>query len=229
MASKRGWSRYRPPGEPRTESGAPLDPKPAPKPAPKPQSPRKQRTKPKPSSAAKAGPQPWLRPLVVLGIVVAVVVGIALAVRAGDDDDYTSGGVDLELLDEEFIADGLAAARSEEGERQPVAVYLNEYSMTVEYFDPAKDESRYVETNSYSDDVTVRVKKNFYTGYDKPTPFDITVVDPAAMVRATREVLDDAEDAYSWEVRVSVPQDETTPVMVARVSAQDDVERTSAP
>ena len=225
MASKRGWSRYRPPGEPRTESGAPLDPKPA----PKPRSPRKQRTKPKASSAARPG-TPWARPLVVRGMGVGVVGGSARAGRAATPaDDDTSGDVDLELLDEAFIADGLAAARSEEGDRQPVAVHLDEYSMTVEYFDPAKDESRYVETNSYSDDVTVRVRKNFYTGYDKPTPFDITVVDPAAMVEAARDALADSEDAYTWEVRVSVPPDGTEPLMVARVSGKDTVERTSAP
>ena len=168
--------------------------------------------------------------MVCRGIVGAVVVGCGRAVRAATyHDDDTSGDVDLELLDEAFIADGLAAARSEEGDRQPVAVHLDEYSMTVEYFDPAKDESRYVETNSYSDDVTVRVRKNFYTGYDKPTPFDITVVDPAAMVEAARDALADSEDAYTWEVRVSVPPDGTEPLMVARVSGKDTVERTSAP
>jgi hypothetical protein len=75
----------------------------------------------------------------------------------------------------------------------------------------------------------VRVRKNFYTGYDKPTPFDITVVDPAAMVEAARDALADSEDAYTWEVRVSVPPDGTEPLMVARVSGKDTVERTSAP
>lgn len=122
MARKRRWSRYRPPVERRTEAGEPVRPAKPPAQVP-PKAPRK----PKPVSAS--GRPGAGRPLVVLAVVVAVVVGIVLAVRAGGDDDRASG-VETELLDEAFIREGLAdAARAVPG-GSPVAVRLNEYSLT---------------------------------------------------------------------------------------------------
>jgi hypothetical protein len=164
----------------------------------------------------------------VSGIVGVVVLVIVLAVRAGGEDDGISGDVGVELLDVGFIEDSLAAAREEQGDQPAVAVHLDEYGMTVEYFDPTRDQTRYVETNGYSDDITVRITDNFYTDY-KPQPFDLALVDPAAMVQAVEDALEDSEDPYTWEVRISVEEEGTTPVMVTRVSGDERVERTSAP
>lgn len=231
MARKRRWSRYQPPTERRDESGGPADPpKPVPQPAAKPKPRSQPRSQPKRQStpATRASRAPWAKPLVVLGIVVAVVVAIVIAVQAGKDDGGGLGEVDTKLLDESFIRSGLAAARDAEGERQPVAVHLDEYSMTVEYYDPAKDQTRYVERNSYSDSYTVRVEKNFYSDY-KPVPFDLTAADPARMIAAVRQALEKSEDPYTWEVRIRVEQGESTPRMVAHAGGKGSADVTSAP
>lgn len=229
MGSKKRWSRYRPPAERRTETGTPVvpdrSPGSTPRPSPKPGS--KSGVKAGAKAGAKGTPKPWMRPAVVTGIVGVVVMVIVLAIRAAGDDDLARE-VRVDLLDVDFISDSLAAARKEQGEAPAVAVHLDEYGMTVEYFDPVRDQTRYVETNSYSEDITVRITDNFYTDY-KPQPFDLAVVDPAAMVRAVEDALDDSEDPYSWEVRISVEEGGTTPVMVTRVSADERLERTTAP
>ncbi|KRB78001.1 hypothetical protein ASE01_07450 [Nocardioides sp. Root190] len=161
------------------------------------------------------------------GIVGVVGLVIVLAIRAAGDDD-PARDVRLDLLDVDFISDSLAAAGKEQGEVPAVAVHLDQYGMTVEYFDPVRDQTRYVETNGYSEDITVRITDNFYTDY-KPQPFDLAVVDPAAMVQAVEDALDDSEDPYSWEVRINVEEDGSTPVMVTRIFADERVERTTAP
>lgn len=228
MARKRRWSRYQPPAERRDETGGPADP---PKPTPKPTQAAKPRPtpKPRPKPSTRAAKAPWVKPLLVLGIVVAVVVAIAVAVQAGGDGDGDGlGDVDIRLLDESFIRSGLDAAREAEGGRQPVAVHLDEYSMTVEYYDPAKDQTRYVERNSYSDGYSVRVENNFYSDY-KPVPFDLAKADPARMIAAVRQVLDKTEDPYTWEVKIRVEQGESTPRMVAHAGGKSSADVTSAP
>ncbi len=226
MAKKSRWSRYRPPAEPRTEAGIPIDP-PARTPEPKPA--RRPERKPTRKPTAPHRPPSWVKPLVVLAVVVAVVVGIALAVASGGDDDaFDNADVETETLQKAFIERGLAAAAAEEPDRGAVAVHLDEYGMTVEYFDPAKDESRYVETRTYTEDRTIRVEKNFYSDF-KPQPFDLAVVDPDAMIRSVEAALGEADDPYSWEVRIRVEDGDTTPTMVTRVSAKESVERTAAP
>ncbi|MEV5001465.1 hypothetical protein [Nocardioides sp. LML1-1-1.1] len=230
MARKRRWSRYQPPAERRDEAGGPADlPGPAPRPAARPKPTPRPQPKSQQKPATPAPGAPWVKPLVVLGIVVAVVVAIVVAVQAGGDDDGDGlGTVDTKLLDESFIRSGLADAREAEGERRPVAVHLDEYSMTVEYYDPAKDQTRYVERNSYSDGYTVRVENNFYSDY-KPVPFDLAVADPARMVAAVHQVLEESEDPYTWEVKIRVEQGESTPRMVAHAGGKDSVDITSAP
>lgn len=240
MARKRRWSRYRPPAERRTESGQPVDqPRPRPEAGPRTKPVTQPVTQPiskptsRPRSKAKSKPRATGtpsrgKPFVVLGVVVAVVVAIVLAVRAGNDDDYRSGGVERKLLDETFVRDGLTTAAAELPGQQPVAVRLNEYSLTVEFYDPNADVTRYVERNSYSDDLTIRVSKNRYTEY-KPVPFALSEVDPARMVAAAEQALDRTEDPYTWEVVIRVEQDEDTPRMIAHAGGKDNVDITSAP
>ena len=225
MASKRSWKRYRPPSERRDESGRAVEQATSATARTKTAPPRD--TRPRPSragSAPKAHRSAWVGVLVGLGVV-AVVVGIVVAAQSDDGDDTSQ--IDTELLNVEFVTRSLDRAIEEEGEKA-VSLRLTEYGLTVEYFDPNARESRYFETNSYTEGYELRVEETRYEDY-QPRPFDVSVLSPARIVAAVEDALGGVDDPYSFSLRVSADQESGEVSMVTSVSGDDSVEVTQAP
>lgn len=236
MASKRGWRRYRPPSERRDERGRPVgrsspraagaakpDRSPGP---PDPGRPSKadRRRAARSAAAAKRSKGSLAGLLVGLGVV-AVVVGIVVAAQSDDGDDTSQ--IDTELLNVEFVTRSLDRAVEEEGEKA-VSLRLTEYGLTVEYFDPNARESRYFETNSYTEGYELRVEETRYEDY-QPRPFDVSVLSPARIVAAVEDALGGVDDPYSFSLRVSADQESGAVSMVTSVSGDDSVDVTQAP
>lgn len=158
--------------------------------------------------------------------VVAVVVGVFAIAQSGDDDDTTSE-IDRKLLTVDFVTESIERAVEEEGPKA-VSLQLTEYGLTVEYFDPNDRESRYFETNSYTDGYELRVETTHYENY-QPVPFDLAVLSPARIVGAVEEALESAEDAYTFTLRASVDRESGEVSMVTSVSGEESVDITQAP
>lgn len=241
MARSRRWKGYQPPQAPRTEEGRVVDDLP---PAP-PASPDESRPGRTPKSTSKpaaqrerrAGQQKqhqkkaatprrhagrwWLA-----GIVAAIVVVVAIVANSDGDDDGNDG-VRREALTAAFVEKAFANARAEAGggSLEVVSVRLSEYDVSVEYYDPNRDESRIVETDTYGDGYDVRVEPNRYRDY-RPRPFDLTVVDPTRFVASVTDALADADDPDYVTAEVRVDPDSGRIEQSVRVSADEDVDRT---
>lgn len=226
MAKKRSWSRYQPPAEKRTEDGQRVQPKQKPAAKPRPQQSRRP-AKPTPTPAKQTGSA--VGGLIALVVVVAVIVIIAVVVAVNSDsDDDNNPDLDLSLLTVDFIGDTLAKATAEEGS-DAVSVRLDEYGMTVEYFDPNKRQSRYFETRGYREDgYTLRVEKSYYDDY-QPRPFDLSVLEPEDLVAAVEEALERTDDIYTYSLRVEADRQSGDVSIVTNVSGDDSISVTRAP
>lgn len=110
----------------------------------------------------------------------------------------------------------------EEGDRASL-VRFDEYELSVEYFDPTENQIRTVETNSYTDGYNVRVQENHYDDY-RPKPFDLGLVEPAAVVTAVEDALTRVDDPYSFSLRIE-PDRETGQVrMVTSVPGDEAID-----
>ncbi len=225
MASKRRWSRYKPPAEKRDETGQPVAVRNA-KPKPKPRSRSTSKVMPpKPKARAGVKLSSWVGFLIVV-VSLAVVVGIIVAANSGDDEGI-SGDVDTSLLTEDFIDEGLAQALKVEG-KDAVSVRLSEYDLTVEYFDPNNRETRYFETNDYVEGYELRVEKSHYDSY-QPVPFDLSTIDAATMIAAVKDALTKTDDVYTYDLRIDVDRDTGDVQWVVSVGGDDSIQVTSAP
>lgn len=157
--------------------------------------------------------------------IVAVVVGVFAIAQSGDDD--ATSEIDRKLLDVDFVSASIERAIEEEGD-QAVSLQFTEYGLTVEYFDPNARESRYFETNSYTDGYELRVETTRYESY-QPVPFDLALLSPARIVGAVEEALESAEDAYTFSLRASVDRESGEVSMVTSVSGEESVDVTQAP
>ncbi|WP_377324495.1 hypothetical protein ACFJIY_06555 [Pimelobacter simplex] len=217
MAQQPRWKRYRRPGDPRTEDGTPATPR-TPTAPKKPAAP----TAPKKPAAPTSRNRPWL----VAGVVVAVVGVIALvAVLArGGDDGPARNEVDTEVLDGDFVTTALAHAVEAAPGQQPVSVRLDEYGLSVEYFDPNTEVVRTIETAHYDPDgYRVRNRENEYDDY-APGRFPLDLAAPGAMIDQVRAALDRAEGAWAWRLEIQVDPASRDVVMTTDVSASDAVE-----
>lgn len=246
--SRKRWSRYEPPSEPRGEDGAATGTtgtttrssgRGATKTKPQPTSgPRSAAKQPAKQPARKPARQPARQPAKQShrvawwsgGILLAAVVGLPVAVgviAAATDDEAGSEPVDLTLLDEGLVADGLAGAAAEVGE-QAVTVRLSEYALQVEFYDPNADQVRTYEVDKYTDGYRVQVEDNHYDDY-RPRPFDLATVDAGVLVDVTEQAIARAEDPYAYSVDVRADRDTGEVEIAVWVSTEDgdDVELTA--
>lgn len=206
MAEQPRWKRYRRPGEPRPEDGTPAAKKPTPK---------------------KSAPAPRNRSGLALGAAVAVVGVIALVValvRSGDDGP-DRGSVQTEVLAEDFVSAALAHATEAAPGQQPITVRLDEYGLSVEFYDPNTEKVRTVETAHYDPDgYRVRTRDNEYDDYH-PGRFPLDLAQPSAMIAQVRAALDRADGPWSWRLEIEVDDASRDVVMTTDVSADEDVEQ----
>lgn len=211
--SKKRWSTYRPPSQPRDESGGePTARTPTP--------PKQQAGRPAPKSA-QVRKRAWVIGGALAAVAAAAVfVGVAVNQSADELPD-----ADRRLLDRTFVADGLRMAAEAEQRRHPFRITLREYLLRVEYFDATEGQIRSYEFNGYSEGYQVKVEDNYYDDY-QPRPFRLDAVDSDTLVTTAEEALDGAEDPYSFTVTVEVDRDSgiTEVVAVAAEEAGDDLE-----
>ncbi len=233
------WSRYRRPSTTKPEPGedataaesqaepgakAKVKAKPVIPPPPKRKSTEKSRSK---SSRDGTGKRTWRSPaavLAVLGAGVAVAIGVA-ANNGGTEED----AVDTTLLDEAFLRGAFDRATEEVGD-QVIGVQLNYYSLSIETFDPTADRlTTYQETDSL-DGYELRVENNHYDDY-RPRPFDLSDIEPAALVAAAEEALEHTEAPERFDVRVEADNESGEVTVVATASGEDfeDVEVVATP
>lgn len=240
MAKKRRWSRYQPPVDKRDEDGARLSaPRQPAKAASRTgsssssrsasSSKPKSKPTPKQSSTSETKLSSWIRTLIALAIITPIVVIIIVAVKAGDGGDGSNRNPDLDtgLLNREFIEKSLAQALEVEG-KDAVALRLDEYGMSIEYFDPNERQRRVFETNDYIDGYTLQVEDSYYDDY-MPRPFDLTVVDADTMIAAVNDALTRTDDIYTFRLLIEADRETGEVATVVTVSGDESVEVTSAP
>lgn len=246
MAKKRRWSRYQPPADRRDENGGRVSP---PRQAadaasrstssrssgssrstseakPKPQS-KPGAKAPQSTSASESKLSSWIRALIALAVIVPIVVIIIVAVKAGGGDSNPNPDLDTDLLNREFIANSLALALEVEG-KDAVALRLDQYGMSVEYFDPNARQRRLFETNDYVEGYTLRVEESYYDEY-MPRPFDLAIIDADTMIAAVNDALTRTHDIYTYRLLIEADRETGEVSMVVDVDGEDSVEVTSAP
>lgn len=224
MAEQPRWKRYRRPGDPRTEDGTPATPRTstAKKRAPAATKPATTKGKPAPAPARKS--RSWLG--VGAGVaVVAVIVLVAALARSGDDGP-DHGTVETETLAEDFVTTGLAHAVEASPGQQPISVRLDEYGLSVEFYDPNTEKVRTVETVRYdADGYRVQTRDNEYDDYH-PGRFPLDLAQPGAMIDQVRGALARADAPWSWRLEIEVDDESRDVAMTTSVSASDDIEET---
>ena len=233
MAGNKRWDRYRPPSEKRNESGRPISSAAKPKPTTsKSAATKSAATKPaatKPAASSSGSRTVPVTAALIVGFVVIVIVAVVVAVNSDSEASGDNPDIDRSLLTVDFIGSSFARATEVEGE-QAVSVRLDEYGVTVEYFDPNKRQIRSFETRGGDDGgYTLRVEESYYDDY-QPRPFDLAVLDPADLIADVDAALEKVDDATTFYVRIEADRETGEVAVVTRVSGNGDhVTVTSAP
>ena len=167
---------------------------------------------------------------VIVAFVVIVIIAVVVAVNSDSDG---GGGdnpdIDRSLLTVDFIGSSLAKAQAVEGD-QAIGVRIDEYGVTVEFFDPNERQIRRFETHGYDEGgYTLRVDESYYDDY-QPRPFDLTALSPARLVADINAALDKADGATSFYVRIEADRETGKVAVITRISGDgDQINVTSAP
>jgi hypothetical protein len=228
------WSRYRRPGEPRSETDTAEDPKPAAvKTKPKPTSTKGSSSKPVDSQGSKkqdgkksgsgkktGGKAGWIvGGVLVAAVGIPVTIGVIAANTYGGSD---SSDIGTETLEESFVSDALDGAAEIVG-NQATRLSLDEYGLEVTAYDPTTDELKTYTVDTYTDGYTLRVEENAYDDY-RPKPFYIDSVEPGVLISAAEDVLGRIDDPYTYDVSVE-PDAETGAVSIVAYAWDGEDER----
>ncbi|WP_141014426.1 hypothetical protein [Nocardioides sambongensis] len=153
--------------------------------------------------------------LVVATVIgVPVTIGVVGAATSGGDSDSSSGS-GFGDLDTEFLDDGLITTAIEEAESSaaavkgatPVELSVDEYGLTITYYDPNRDQVRTFEKDAYDPaGYQVQVEDNYFEDY-RPRPLPLEDLDPAVFVEVGEGAIEESEEPYSYQVSAKADLD----------------------